>query len=91
MARGTTFSITVPEKLFNFYTEQAAAMGTSRSKVVVGVLMSDFMERTSGVQKINCVHMEKGRTYCSRYEMECNTDPQDPAKCESYAMRDNNG
>lgn len=42
MAKGRTISITIPEPLYEFYTNQAEELDTSRSKLILNVLIDDW-------------------------------------------------
>ena len=44
MAKGATISITIPIPLLNHYDKQAEDLGTSRSKLILAVLLEDYMK-----------------------------------------------
>ncbi len=48
MNRGITISITIPPKLLDDYDRQAKNINTSRSKVIVGILLNEFHVRKAG-------------------------------------------
>lgn len=86
MAKGITISITLPEAVCNFYSSLSEELGTSRSKVITGVLMNDYLNKSKGGKDIDCKHLDG--TYCKRYETECNADETCPETCPSYEKKE---
>ena len=86
MARGKTFSITVPERIVEHYDRKAAELDISRSKVVLNILLNDWQSLHPDVMDIACKHYKAG--YCDWYEDECNTDRTNPKSCPQYSDKD---
>ena len=46
MAKGKTVSVTIPQKVVEFYEKKAEELGTSRSSILGNVILADYEKKS---------------------------------------------
>lgn len=75
MSKGQTISITLPNKVVDFYDRTSEKLGTSRSGVIRNILINDFNVRSGKEEEgfVNdCVHFLPTLKCCEVYNLSCN-------------------
>ncbi len=82
MSKGQTISITLPNKVVDFYDRTAEKLGTSRSGIIRNILINDFNVKSIKEEKIlmeDCEHFLPTMK-CCELSLQC-------GKCEHYSKR----
>jgi len=88
MSKGQTISITLPNKIVEFYDRTAEKLGTSRSGIIRNTLINDFNVKSGKDEFINdCENFNHNIAYnrCEKFNLSCNKSTLE--NCEHYSKR----